>query len=206
MKTKLAIFSLFGLFLMSQVRAQTNLSFGVSAGVNFQNLTGKDNTGDKYANKLKTGFTIGANVEVPVATDFYLQPGILYAGKGAKYKNSDDKTTLSYLEIPVYFLYKPVLGNGKLLLGVGPYAAFGIGGKDRFGNIDTDVQFGSKPDEYKRFDAGGNFLVGYELSNRFSAQLNAGLGLVNLNNREDGDTKSSLKNTGFGVSVGYRFN
>jgi hypothetical protein len=89
---------------------------------------------------------------------------------------------------------------------VGPYAAFGIGGKDRLGNTDTDIKFGSAPDEFKRFDAGGNFLFGYELSNKLSAQLNAGLGLVNINNRGIGDTKSSLKNTGFGVSVGYRFN
>jgi hypothetical protein len=58
----------------------------------------------------------------------------------------------------------------------------------------------------KRFDAGGNFLVGYELSNHLSAQLNAGLGLININNRGQGDTKSSLKNTGFGLSLGYRFN
>ena len=71
--------------------------------------------------------------------------------------------------------------------------------------ISDDIKFGSNPDEMKRFDAGANFLAGYELSNHFSAQLNAGLGLINLVNREQGDTKSSLKNTGFGLSLGYRF-
>jgi len=35
--------------------------------------------------------------------------------------------------------------------------------------------------------------------------LNAGLGLINMYNRPDGDSESSLKNTGFGVSLGYRF-
>jgi len=59
----------------------------------------------------------------------------------------------------------------------------------------------------KGFDAGANFLFGYEWSNRFSVQLNAGLGLVNIFTKvENNDPgKSSLKNTGFGVSVGYRF-
>ena len=206
MKTRIAIASLLTILMITQGKAQTNLSFGVRAGINFQNLTGKDITGDKYVNKLKTGFNIGANVEVPVATDFYLQPGVLFSAKGAKYDNADDKTNLSYIEVPVYFIYKPVLGAGKLLLGVGPYAAFAVGGKYKTGNTSTDVDFGDQPGDIKRFDAGGNFLVGYELSNHLSAQLNAGLGLININNREQGDSKSSLKNTGFGVSVGYRFN
>jgi len=206
MKAKIAIASLLTVLLISQARAQSGVTFGVRAGINFQNLTGKDEQGDKYSNKLKTGFHIGGNAEIPVAPDFYLQPGLLFSTKGAKFKNSDVKTNLSYIEIPVNFIYKPVLGDGKLLLGVGPYAAFAVGGKYKSGSMSTDIKFGSNTDDdMKRFDAGGNFLVGYELSNHLSAQLNAGLGLVNIGNRAPGDSKSSLKNTGFGLSIGYRF-
>ena len=206
MKAKIAIVSLLTVLLISQARAQSGVTFGVRAGINFQNLTGKDEQGDKYSNKLKTGFHIGGNAEIPVAPDFYLQPGLLFSTKGAKFKNSDVKTNLSYIEIPVNFIYKPVLGDGKLLLGVGPYAAFAVGGKYKSGSASTDIKFGSNADDdMKRFDAGGNFLVGYELSNHLSAQLNAGLGLVNIGNRAPGDSKSSLKNTGFGLSIGYRF-
>jgi len=206
MKAKIAIVSLLTVLLISQARAQSGVTFCVRAGINFQNLTGKDEQGDKYSNKLKTGFHIGGNAEIPVAPDFYLQPGLLFSTKGAKFKNSDVKTNLSYVEIPVNFIYKPVLGDGKLLLGVGPYAAFAVGGKYKSGSASTDIKFGSSTDDdMKRFDAGGNFLVGYELSNHLSAQLNAGLGLVNIGNRAPGDSKSSLKNTGFGLSIGYRF-
>ena len=206
MKTKIAIVSLLTVLLISQAKAQNGVTFGVRAGINFQNLTGKDEEGDKYSNKLKTGFHIGGNAEIPVAPDFYLQPGLLFSTKGAKYKNSDDKTNISYIEIPVNFIYKPVLGEGKLLLGVGPYAAFAVGGKYKSGGVSTDINFGSSTDDdLKRFDAGGNFLVGYEFSNHLSAQLNTGLGLVNIGNRAPGDSKSSLKNTGFGLSIGYRF-
>jgi len=207
MKTKIVIATALAFLITTASFAQSNISFGVRAGVNFQNLTGKDPDGDKYSNKLIPGFNVGGNVEIPVATDFYLQPGLLFTTKGAKSKSALNwKETISYIEIPVNFLYKPVLGDGKLLLGFGPYAAFGVGGKYKVGSTSTSIKFGSNPDEIKRFDAGANLLAGYEFSNKLSFQLNAGLGLVNLANREQGDSKSSLKNTGFGISAGYRFN
>ena len=207
MKTKLVSVTVLAFFVTVNSFAQSNITFGVRAGINFQNLTGKYSDGDKYSNKLIPGFNIGGNVEIPVATDFYVQPGLLFSTKGAKGDGViNEKWNISYLEIPVNFLYKPVLGEGKLLLGFGPYAAFGVGGKYKVGNTSTDIKFGSDPDQIKRFDAGANLLAGYEFSNKLSFQLNAGLGLVNLANREQGDSKSSLKNTGFGISAGYRFN
>ena len=158
---------------------------------------------DKFDYKLKTGFNAGVNAEIPVGIDFYLQPGLLFSTKGAKANVGDGKINLSYLELPVNFVYKPELGEGRMVLGFGPYAAYAIGGKTK--DPDSDIEFGDQPDEWKRFDAGANLLAGYEFSNKLSFQLNAGLGLIRLNNRADDDTKSSLKNTGFGVSLGYRF-
>jgi len=199
MKTKIVIVTALAFLVTANIFAQDNgISFGARAGVNFHNLNGKDENGDKLSNKLIPGFNVGANVEIPVATDFYVQPGLLFTTKGAKWKTVDVKTTLSYLEIPINFIYKPVLGDGKLLLGFGPYVAFGV--------CASNIEFGSDPSQIKRFDAGANLLAGYELSSRLSFQLNAGLGLLNLANRPEGDSKSSIKNTGFGISAGYRFN
>ena len=79
------------------------------------------------------------------------------------------------------------------------------GGNVKGGNTDIDIEFGNGDGETKRFDAGANLLAGYEFSNRFSFQLNAGLGLINMYNRPDDDNETTLKNTGFGVSLGYRF-
>ena len=100
------------------------------AGVNFQNLNGKDEDGDKLDNKLKTGFNAGVNAEIPVGIDFYVQPGLLFSTKGSKFDdaNGEIKRNISYIEIPVNFLYKPELGDGRMLLGFGPYAAFAVGG------------------------------------------------------------------------------
>lgn len=221
MKVKIAILSALLVASAAGARAQTtrntataplgSTTYGVHAGVNWQNLTNKDVTG-----KLATKFNIGVNAEVPVATDFYFQPGLSFATKGAKYNStSNPRINISYLELPLHFLYKPMLGTGKLILGVGPYLAYAVGGKVKSDQGDATIKFKSSVTQaewasgvpyLKHFDAGADFLFGYEFASRWSAQFNAQLGLVNINPSVSGGTSpSSTKNTGFGVSVGYRF-
>lgn len=201
-------------------------TFGIRAGANWQNINGKDADGDRLDNKLVTRFHVGVNAEIPVAPDFYFQPGLLFSTKGARLEDIDlpgsdveSRLNLSYLELPLNFLYKPSLGSGKLIVGLGPYVAYGIGGKVKVDgpgdDANIDVKFknevNSSDDQnkvyYKPFDAGANFLFGYEFANRLSAQLNAQLGLLNINSKykgiDEGDARSA--NTGFGVSLGYRF-
>jgi hypothetical protein len=197
------------------VSAQSKTSFGIRGGVNFQNINGDDAAGGSLDNKLKVGFLAGVNAEIPVGIDFYVQPGVLYAVKGAKNDVGDTKVSLGYIEVPVNFLYKPELGTGHLLLGVGPYIAFGVNGKIKSGGSEEDIKFKNtvtlaeaSADPYlKRIDAGGNLLFGYEMANHLSIQLNAQLGMVKINPKVDGlpNDQSSWKNTGFGVSLGYRF-
>lgn len=200
-------------FAQSMVKTTDRTSFGIRAGVNFQNINGKDAVGDNLDNKLLTGFHAGINAEAPLGSGFYLQPGVLYSMKGAKYEG-DAKVKLSYVEVPVNFVYKPILGSGNMLLGFGPYVGFGINGKIEAPNgTETDIDFGSDYDAvnpatyFKRFDAGGNLLAGYEFANKLSFQLNAQLGLAKINkeNKAVANDKTSWKNTGFGLSLGYRF-
>lgn len=205
--------------------SQGDVSFGLRAGVNFQNINGKNSAGDKLQNTIATGFNAGVNAELPIGVDFYLQPGVIFSQKGAKLKNYeymgqvyDGKLTLSYIEIPVNLEYKPVLGTGRLLLGFGPYIAFGIGGKADITNPsgDYDVQYkkdvtasdlNSTPFYYKPMDAGANIFAGYEFSNKVSFQLNSQLGLTKINSMVNGSHtgETAHRNTGFGLSLGYRF-
>ena len=202
------------------VAAQAQISFGIRAGAGLQNLNGKDSNGDKLENKMIPAFHAGVNVEIPVAEEFYLQPGLLFATKGAKDETETvtSKINLSYLELPINLLYKPQLGNGHLLLGFGPYVAYGILGKLKVEDESTDIKFKSKVtiDDLgdnvlflKGLDAGANLFVGYELAFGLSFQLNTQLGLVDINSTlegaEDANDKSKLSNTGFGLSAGYRF-
>ncbi len=188
-------------------------TFGLRAGVNFQTINGKNANDDKLENKLLTGFHGGLNAEIPVGSGFYVQPGLLYTMKGAKLENSDTKVKLSYIDIPVNFVYKPILGTGNMLLGFGPYLGIGIGGKMDNGNNEMDIEFSNDPvntlsyTQFKKLDAGANLLAGYEFHNKLSFQLNAQLGLVNINPEvvTASNDKTNWRNTGWGISLGYRF-
>lgn len=214
------------IFLQAQQKATLQgTRFGLRGGVNFQNINGKDGNGDKLENDILTGFNIGINAEIPVGVDFYFQPGLLYTIKGAKSKDVilgqtiNGKVRISYVELPLNFLYKPVLGKGHLLLGFGPYVALGISGKETYegggSSLTSDVKFKNKvmntdSDDFayiRPLEAGANLLAGYEFSNRVSFQLNTQLGLTKINPEYEGvpDDKTSAKNTGFGFSLGFRF-
>jgi hypothetical protein len=217
MKRKFLALSAILALMAGAATAQSKTTFGVRAGVNFTNMNGEDEDGDKLDhNKMKVGFHVGVNAEIPLADEFFLQPGVLFSTKGTKIDaGGDPKVNLSYIEVPVNFLYKADLGTGKLLMGVGPYVGFGIGGKIKGDGADVDIKFKNDLGEeelmddnvyFKRIDMGGNLLFGYEFTNKFSVQLNAQLGLINLDPKVMGDKpESKIKNTGFGVSVGYRF-
>lgn len=198
------------------VASYSQTTFGIRGGVNFQNLNGKTSDGSKLENKLKVGVNAGVTADIPVvAPDYFVQTGLLFSTKGAKiddFGNSSAKVNLSYIEVPITFLYKPTLGAGKLLLGVGPYIGFAVGGKveDQDISFDKEItlqQASSGTPYFKRFDAGGNVLFGYQFTPKLSAQLNAQLGLVNINPKIEGGLEgdAAVKNTGFGVSLGYQF-
>jgi Outer membrane protein beta-barrel domain len=226
MKKRISLISVLLLcILFSNAQHSGGTSFGLRGGVNFQNINGKDNSNDKLKNDILTGFNVGINAEIPVATEFYFQPGLLFTTKGAKNKEDilgqtiNSTIKISYLELPLNFLYKPMLGKGHLLLGFGPYIAFGVGGKANYEGAGLsrteDVKFKNTVQltdsrdvvYFKQLDAGANMLAGFEFGNRVSFQLNAQLGLVDINPKYEGvsNDKTTAKNTGFGLSLGYRF-
>ncbi len=218
-------------FVMAQVEV------GVKAGLNLSTISWKDDAGKNITGtKRLPGFHVGMTFDIPVAPDFYIQPGVLFTTKGGELRNDawfhywptedsyyeDEYTRLSpyYIEVPFNFLYKPQLGMGNLVFGAGPYVAYGLGGryKDKFdGNTtsgklefindwddqssNTDINPYGKP-----LDFGLNVLGGYEFANRLSVQLNAGLGLANIEPNTAGrKPDASMKNSTVGISVGYKF-
>ena len=202
----------FGVFAQSKNYYVRTTTVGITGGVNWNNINGKTSTGDNLDNKLKTGFNGGVNVEFPVSKGFYLQPGVEYRQKGSELNNGN-KLMLSYIDIPVNFIYKPALGMGSMLLGFGPYVGFGINGKvksadgtERKVSFDNEYSL-SEPDDlqFKKLDAGANFMIGYEFKSKLSAAVKAQLGLIDINPDTNipGD-ETRYRNTGFGLSLGYR--
>ncbi|MEI8046769.1 MAG: outer membrane beta-barrel protein [Bacteroidota bacterium] len=224
MKTKLIstviILMLSASMAMAQGTANAKTSFGILGGVNLQNLTGTDASGDKLTNDMVLGYHAGVNIQIPIVPQFYFQPGLLFTTKGAKniYSSVTSTTKLSYVEMPLNLVYKGLLGNGYFMLGFGPYVGYGVGGNvtTEGGDLalETDVEFKNVVEigdpllvtYYKAFDIGGNIFAGYELSNGIFAQFNTQLGMVKINPEDKRITNdgSSVKNTGFGLSLGYR--
>lgn len=197
-------------------------AFGVLGGVNFQNLNGKDFSGDKLENDLIIGYHAGLNIQIPIAPEFYFQPGVLFSTKGAKNVSEPLTRTinLSYIEVPLNLVYKGLLGNGYVLVGFGPYIGYAFKGKDKIeggsASIENDIEFKNVVDAndpltttyFKALDAGANVFAGYELAGGLFFQLNTQLGFVKINpedNRFSDDNKTAIKNTGYGLSLGYRF-
>ena len=219
MKTRLISVLVALMLTATFATAQDNgkMSFGILGGLNFQNLNGKDIVGDKLENDMKIGYHIGANVRIPIAPEFYFQPGILFSTKGAKDNSTSPANTinLSYIEMPLNLVYKGLLGTGYIILGLGPYFGYGIMGNVKSDDATTDIVFTNTVEitdpltvpYFKAFDAGGNLFFGYELANGISAQMNVQLGMVKINPEYKilSEDKSSIKNTGFGFSLGYRF-
>ena len=223
MKTKL--FSIVFILMISTsiVSAQdigkAKVSFAILGGVNFQNLNGKDMFGDKLVNKMIIGYHAGFNIQLPVAPQFFFQPGLLLSTKGAENKALISTYKLSYIEMPLNFVYKGSLGNGNIMIGFGPYIAYGIAGKATIESgsvtLKTDIKYKNVVEigdpilttYFRAFDAGGNIFVGYEMAGGIFLQLNSQFGMIEINPEYKLFTtdKSSVKNTGFGLSLGYKF-
>ena len=195
---------------------ESGTTIGIHAGANMFNINGKRADGTELKNKLNTGFSGGVDVAIPLGGGAYLQPGVDFTQKGSE-TESGIKTTLHYLDVPVNFVYKPVLGSGNFVLGFGPYVGFGVGGKvtNPDGSsakvVYKDSYDGTVPAttvQLRKSDAGANFQAGYEFANKLSLTLKTQLGLKDINPDKGSDNttdKTRYRNTGFGLSAGYRF-
>jgi hypothetical protein len=120
-------------------------------------------------------------------------------------------SNIGYLEIPLNVAYAVEMGDNSLVIGAGPYVAYGLTGKNNFEAsvggqvVNTDkenIDFGSDPGQVKPFDYGANLSVGYLLSGGIMFKANYNLGLANISNEGNG---SSYKNNYIGLSIVYFF-
>ena len=78
---KIILIIAFTIILIPTVKSQEKIQFGVKGGVNFTTMTSNDYL---YDEKYKTGFYLGATVEIPLGKKFSIQPEILYSKQGVK--------------------------------------------------------------------------------------------------------------------------
>lgn len=232
-KSKLSIICLISsiVFTIPEL-SMAQARFGVNAGANFSKVILSNSNSDFQEYDFIPGFQIGLSVEIPFADHIFLQPSVSYIRKGFKSPNAgylgyqtDFRLKADYLELPILVLFKPNLGNGKFLFGAGPYIAYGTGGSwnSDIGVGVGDINIGNKGDVIFRndgseggaldsytygrpFDYGLSGLLGYEISQQISFQLEGKFGIANLQPRYGEFTpQQKIRNISIGLSGGYKF-
>lgn len=121
-------------------------------------------------------------------------------------KDGGTKITLNYLQVPLYVLYYYQLPSaGNIFGGLGPYFAYGIGGKMKttYNGQTSETKSFDKTSGFKPFDVGLGLTAGYKITNSFSFSLAYDYGLANIDRNPGGD---KAKNRGISLNVSYPLN
>ena len=176
-------------------------------------------------------FQIGGAYEFLLSDDWTFSPGLRFAAKGWKDRDRvmqvyDDNghavtdengqpimgkmnvtSNTNYVELPLLFTYSLSLkGEEQILLSVGPYVGYGIGGNTKTRG-DTQQSGAARlyyshstfsRSDMNRFDGGLTMGVAYQFSPNMSVGVSSDFGMLR-------SSKSGGKNVAFLLSLGYRF-
>lgn len=213
MKKRTILLSLVALITvgMTNVSAQTPISFGVKGEMNFSNFFLSDF--DVLSNKMKIGPNLGGFMRVDLTENFALQPELSFFYRNAKMEvgPADDTFQQWGMQLPIYALGKYHVSNGMFYGGVGPYV--GLGFDATLDDLDIDLYKKIAGETaMNRWDFGLGLLLGYEFDNGF--QINAGyqIGLINqaddlaaLSDFITGSNDAKMRTQTVNVGIGYRF-
>ncbi|HXD77038.1 MAG TPA: outer membrane beta-barrel protein [Puia sp.] len=129
--------------------------------------------------------------------NFGIAPMVGFIQKGAKAFGASSRE--NYLEGAVDLQYHYGLSDGGAVYGgLGPFIAYGLGGKTG-GGANSESTFGGT-DGIKRFDFGLNLRGGYQFASSLQFELGYDLGLIDRSPTPDDYT---TKSRNFSISVGY---
>jgi hypothetical protein len=195
LKSSLAI-----LLMLASTGMHAQIKSGYIIGLNLSTMT-LNTPGVDFETKTSTGIHFGKIFEIPLNTNFALQPGFLFSAKGSIYKIDTAEFSISpiYIEIPVIAVFSFGSDVVKTSLFAGTYFAYGVGGNMESGGELEYINFGSgEKCDMKPFDIGLNFGAGvYFKGLLISAQY--GLGLANVSPVRTFD--SEMKNKVIGISI-----
>ena len=170
--------------LFGAMNAQT---FGLKAGMNVSSVSESDT-------KSKIGFYAGALMNAPIATNFSIQPEVLYNSKGFKFDGADVTANLDYISVPVMFQYNVV---PQFYLEAGPEFSFLVSAKAKGGGATLDIK-----DNVNSFDLGLGLGAGYYFIP--SVGINARF-VAGLTNADKTDGGTSIRNNVFQIGLTYKF-
>ncbi|WP_010251037.1 porin family protein [Myroides injenensis] len=169
------------------------LKYGGKIGFNQSIITGaEDTTG-------KSGFHIGAVLEVFVSERISIQPELVYSTQGAKLEgvfpySYSGKVKMNYINIPV--MAKFFVSRG-FNIQVGPQIGFAVKT-----DMELEGQTADIGSVVNKVDFGFNFGLGYNFPSGVFLETRYNVGTTNVLKNVD----KSNKNGTFQFSLGYKFN
>lgn len=192
---------------------ESTVYYGARIGMTASSISGDD----FYVSGGKVGLTLGAvlGLRLSEATPIFLESGLYYTERGAQ-KNSKNKASLTYFELPILLKYGIQVSNDIAVLPyLGPYFSFGFAGKTKFeGPVpslqgekdDAGLPFvgpyndGSYADYFNHLDMGIKLGCGFEYKMIY-VELGYQIGLANIAKAED----ASLHGNAFFANLGVNF-
>tara|TARA_R110002073_G_scaffold4213_1_gene27905 strand:+ start:45411 stop:45953 length:543 start_codon:yes stop_codon:yes gene_type:complete len=177
---KVSIAALLAVFCLSTMNAQ-EVKFGVKAGVNFAQINAEFEGLGSGNSDSRTGFYIGGLADIEISEKFHLQPELLFSSEGG------DTIPYNYLNLPIIAKYYVVEG-------------FNIQAGPQFGyllNVDGEGDL----EGANRLTFGLDFGLGYDISEKFFAEVRYDLGLSNLVD----ESSINAKQNAIQLGIGYRF-
>ena len=169
---KIMIFAAAFFFLVN-AKAQ-EVHFGIKGGLNASSLNSNPTNSDM---QTKIGFNAGVLAHIHGANaQWGVQPELYYSAEGAKSKaNSDVKTNLDFLNLPVLLQY--MFDNG-FRIEAGPQVGFLLNAKGKTGSSSTDVKDNFKGTSFS-IPVGVGYLTTTGLG--FDARYNFGISDLSKN-------------------------
>ena len=171
----------------SAMFAGAQVQFGVKAAVNVASLNIAGGP-PGFGFNTKTDFSGGIFISVPLFSNCYLQPEVLYSGQGGSFKDSlvSVKENFGYINVPVLFKYQHSSG---LFAETGPQVGFLLSANEKAGGQTFDMK-----SNINSTDFSWAFGIGYKLPLGLGIDLRYNLGLVNLakGTYTDGTLKNSV--------------
>jgi hypothetical protein len=189
------------------------VAVGIESGLQMSRFR-MEASGTIVKSDMTAGLRAGATVDIPVNAAFHIQAGLSYVGMGGRDKiETKDMngtmlgytpvvTRLNYLQMPLSFTYmNGKVGANRFFLGAGPYLAYTLSGWQYYQGARGELIVGNdKYCDISTIDAGFQLNAGYLFAKGLYARAYYMRGLTN--NWPD-QPDYSLRNVGFGLSLGY---
>lgn len=199
---------------------ENEFRIGLTMGGGFSNLRlGDDkNTLSSFAIGNAQG---GVTFDIPAGENIFFETGVYFQRKGEKnkiWKEETDKEpriiklNLYYLETPITFNYRFNAGKIGIIPQVGPYFAVGVrgdlratndemldciymkeDGQYKYGDCTSVKAFSENGENYKRFDFGIRYGLGFQFNQNVKFNVGYDMGLLNVSDtrNQDGKAKNS---------------